>query len=198
MTSSWHDKIMKSTGWILMVRPSQVPLPEDILTRAVSLPSSEGAGEETLTPQSKLVELLQMLQYKRQSYSEHQNRAPPLGVLLSCYDELATEDAPGEYCRTRLPMLDDYLSTNWPTASLRVFAVSPLGQALSATKPTQRTQRRDLKPAGLLLIKRGIAQTTCWRQLSGYCLGGRHGELARWKSGLMKSWWGKRDEHMMY
>lgn len=137
MPSKWREKIERSSGWVLMIRPSQVPLPEDILTRAVSLPAAEGSEDNTLTPQSKLIELLQMLQYKSNSYSEHHGWPPPLAVLLSCYDELSTEKAPAHYCRTRLPMLYAYLSANWPSTRLRIFAVSPLGQALSTTNPDQ-------------------------------------------------------------
>ena len=132
---AWSDKLLKSAGWILMVRPSRVPLPEDILTRAVSIPAGEDTENRTLSPQSRLVELLQMLHYKRQSYLEHEGPPPPLAVLLSCYDELATEQSPCQYCRFRLPMLNSYLSSNWPQSRLHIFAVSPLGQALSPTQP---------------------------------------------------------------
>ena len=39
LPAAWRDKIVKASGWIFLVRPSQIPLPEDILTRAVSLPA---------------------------------------------------------------------------------------------------------------------------------------------------------------
>ena len=135
LPTTWHDKIVKASGWIFMVRPSQVPLPEDILTRAVSFPTVDEPANSTLSPQSKLIEVLQMLQYKKYSYLEHKGMLPPLAVLLSCYDELATEDSPSAYCCARLPMFDQYLSSNWPEDRLRIFGVSPLGQPLSKTRP---------------------------------------------------------------
>ena len=134
LPAAWHDKIVKASGWIFMVRPSQVPLPEDILTRAVLLPAADNPKNSTLSPQSKLIEILQMLQYKKRSYLDHKGMLPPLAVLLSCYDELATEEPPGAYCRARLPMFYQYLSSNWPKARLRIFGVSPLGKQLSQTQ----------------------------------------------------------------
>ena len=97
LPAAWRDKIVTASGWIFMVRPSQVPLPEDILTRAVSFPAIGDPANPMLSPQSRLIEILQMLQYKKRSYLEHKGILPPLAVLLSCYDELATEESPGVY-----------------------------------------------------------------------------------------------------
>ena len=66
-----------------MVRPSQVPLPEDILTRAVSLPAVDDPANSTLSPQSKLIEVLQMLQYKKRFLSGAQgDAAAPSGAFV--------------------------------------------------------------------------------------------------------------------
>lgn len=135
LPAAWRDKLVKASGWIFMVRPSQVPLPEDILTRAVSLPAVDDPVNSTLSPQSKLIEILQMLQYKKQSYLEHKGIPPPIVVLLSCYDELTTDESPDAYCRAHLPMFDQYLLSNWPEERRRIFGVSPLGQPLSQTQP---------------------------------------------------------------
>lgn len=135
LPAAWRDKLVKASGWIFMVRPSQVPLHEDILTRAVSLPAVDDSVNSTLSRQLKLIEILQMLQYKKQSYLEHKGMLPPIVVLLSCYDELTTDKSPGAYCRAHLPMFDQYLSSNWPEERRRIFGVSPLGQPLSQTQP---------------------------------------------------------------
>lgn len=135
LPAAWRDKLVKASGWIFMVRPSQVTLPEDILTRAVSLPAVDDSVNSTLSRQLKLIEILQMLQYKKQSYLEHKGMLPPIVVLLSCYDELATDESPDAYCRAHLPMFDQYLSSNWPEERRRIFGVSPLGQPLSQTQP---------------------------------------------------------------
>ena len=156
LPATWREKLLKSSGWIFMVRPSQVPLPEDILTRPVSLPAANNTENLTLSPQSKLVELLQMLQYKQQSYLEHRDKLPPLAVLLSCYDELNTKQPPREYCRAQLPMLDQYLSSNWPSDQLRFFAVSPLGQALSPKHPDNEYATSGPETKGFVIDEDGF------------------------------------------
>ena len=152
---AWRDKIVKASGWIFMVRPSQVLLPEDILTRAVSFPAVDGPANLTLSPQSKLIEVLQMLQYKKRSYLDHKGMLPPLAVLLSCYDELATEEPPGAYCRARLPMFDQYLSSNWPKDRLRIYGVSPLGQPLSQTNPDEDYAASGPEKRGFIVDEQG-------------------------------------------
>lgn len=137
LPNSWRQRIISASGWIFMVRPSHVPVPDDILTRPVSLPAVDYVSNALLSPQSKQIEVLQMLQFKERCYSEHKGTLPPLAVLLSCYDELATKEPPGTYCRNALPMLSQYLSANWPKERLRIFAVSPLGQPLSQTEPNE-------------------------------------------------------------
>ena len=156
LPATWREKLLKSLGWIFMVRPSQVPLSEDILTRAVSLPAVNDTESPTLSPQSKLVELMQMLQYKRQSYLEHRDKLPPLAILLSCYDELSTEQLPRDYCRAQLPLLDQYLSSNWPSDRLRFFAVSPLGQALSPIEPNNAYAASGPETKGFVIDEGGF------------------------------------------
>lgn len=137
LPSSWRHRIFGASGWILMVRPSQVLLPEDILTRgASSLPSGD-VSRTSLTPQSKQIEILQMLRYKKLSYSDHEDSIPPLIVLLSCYDELETEYPPSTYCQKKLPMLFQYVTSNWDSDRRRILAVSPLGTRLSDREPNQ-------------------------------------------------------------
>ena len=155
LSVTWRDKLLKSAGWIFMIRPSRVPLPEDILTRAVTIPAGKDTENKTLSPQSKLVELLQMLHYKRQSYLEHEGPPPPLAVLLSCYDELGTEQSPREYCHTHLPMLDSYLLSNWPQNRLHIFAVSPLGQALSPDQPDMAYVALGPETQGYIVNEKG-------------------------------------------
>ena len=152
---AWRDKLNSASGWMFMVRPSQVPLPEDILTRAATHPAVDGTTDSTLSPQSKLVEILQMLQYKARAYLDHKWTPPPLAVLLSCYDELSTADPPPDYCRTKLPMFHQYLRSNWPEGRVRIFGVSPLGQALSQTQPDENYAASGPETQGFVVDEQG-------------------------------------------
>lgn len=135
MPLAWRNKIANAAAWAFMVRPSQVRLPGDAFTRQVRLPAADTEADSVLSPQSRLVEILQMLRFKTSAYSEDWYTPPPLCVLLSCYDELNTDLPPGEYCDNHLPMLASYLGAHWPGASLKFFGISPLGRALSDSDP---------------------------------------------------------------
>ena len=130
-------------------------MPEDILTRDVSLPAVDDPANSTLSPQSKLIEVLQMLQYKKRSYLDHKGMLPPLAVLLSCYDELATKEPPGAYCRAHLPMFDQYLSSNWSKDRRRIFGVSPLGQPLSQTNRDEDYVASGPEKRGFIVDEQG-------------------------------------------
>lgn len=152
---AWRDKLASASGWIFMVRPSQVPLPEDILTRAATLPAVDGDTDSTLSPQTKLVEILQMLRYKARAYLDHNWTPPPLAVLLSCYDELATDDPPPVYCRAKLPMFYQYLRSNWPEGRVRILGLSPLGQPLSQTQPDENYAASGPETRGFVIDESG-------------------------------------------
>ena len=155
LPAAWREKLVKASGWLFMVRPSQVPLPEDIFTRAMTLPAVDDSANSALSPQSKLIEVLQMLQFKKQSYLEHKEMPPPIAVLLSCYDELATDESPGAYCRDHLPMFDQYLSSNWPNERRRIFGVSPLGEPLSPTQPNNDYAASGPEKKGFVIDEHG-------------------------------------------
>ncbi len=155
LPAAWRNKLIRASGWIFMVRPSQVPLPEDILTRAMSLAAVDNTENPTLSPQSKLIEILQMLLYKKQSYLENRGMPPPVAVLLSCYDELTTDKPPGAYCREHLPMLDQYLSSNWPREHRQIFGVSPLGQPLNHKEPDDDYVASGPEKKGFVIKEQG-------------------------------------------
>ena len=91
-----------------------------------------------------------MLQYKRQSYFDHEDELPPLAVLLSCYDELHTEQPPRDYSRAQLPMLDQYLSSHWPSGKLRFSLFLHWVRRWIRHNPTMHMQPRGLRQEDLL------------------------------------------------
>lgn len=151
----WRDRIMAASGWVFMLRPSRVTLPEDVLTRKVTLCASEGEPAVTLSAQSRLVEILQMLRFKAAAYAEDWCHAPPVCVLLSCYDELKTDVPPRKYCDERLPLLASYLRSNWPETGVRIFGISPLGQALSDTDPDEDFVAKGPEKMGYVIDETG-------------------------------------------
>lgn len=155
MPSAWREKIIAASAWAFMVRPSRVRLPEDVLTRGARLPPSESDSRATLSAQSRLVEILQMLRFKYAAYAEEWSNPPPICVLLSCYDELNTALTPAEYCQKHLPLLDAFLATNWADENMRIFGVSPLGQSLSDSDPNETYVATGPEKMGYVVYESG-------------------------------------------
>jgi hypothetical protein len=159
MPTAWRSRITESTGWIVLARPSRMPLPEDALTRSAALPARADEAPVRLSPQSRFVELLQMLQFVASAAADHRQALPPIAILLSCYDELESEQTPVEYLVEHLPLIDQYVSCHWPTEDRRIFALSALGQALSKDEPDSRFALEGPENFGFVVDEAGKRST---------------------------------------
>lgn len=135
--SEWQERITKSTGWLLFIRPSLLGDYKDVISRNLgklvqSREESEGEKVEWCD-QARLIELLQIFLFFRGLNASEGACDPVLTVVLSCWDEVETSDqkSPPEFLRERLPLLYTFLSTRWNTEAFSVIGLSALGRALS-------------------------------------------------------------------
>ena len=135
LPATWRDRIIDSAGWLVMVRPTRTVINEDALTRSGTASHADDTVAVSLSGQARVIELLQMLLFIRSASANHLEVPPPLVLLLSCYDEINTELAPDNYIETFLPLIDQFLKTNWPSDRRSVFGLSALGQALNEQTP---------------------------------------------------------------
>lgn len=89
-----------------------------------------------LSTQERLVELLQALLYAGHISSNIPIKSPALTVVLSCYDEVASPidkvwEDPVVVLRRKLPMLSQFIASNWQADKLEVIGLSALGRPLS-------------------------------------------------------------------
>jgi hypothetical protein len=70
-----------------------------------------------------------MLVYVRGAISTEPLRSPRLCLLLSCWDELSTNDRPAAVLEQRLPMFANFVASTW--AEPIVLGLSALGRPLS-------------------------------------------------------------------
>lgn len=143
VSPEWAARVRTSDVWILFIRVSHMFLPEDALSRRIA-PIATGSGPATvreegtiLSGQARLIELLQLLTFVRGLGGVRPVRKPVLGIVLSCYDELADTNAklPAEVLRDRLPLVSDFVCSMWAPESLLVFGVAALGRALDPVEP---------------------------------------------------------------
>jgi hypothetical protein len=148
MNEDWVQRTQEADGWILMIRPTLAKPDDDVFSRPLGdLRDTTGDAEKSprRSVQARLVELLQLLLYARGTNGRRS--APPLAVLLSCWDELKfpANTKPGDVLDSKLPLLASFLRARWRSQAL-IFGVSALGTELST------------KEANEAFIDRGPAQ----------------------------------------
>ena len=125
----WKERIKNADTWLLMVRINKMRVHDDVFSRPLEkLQNPNPDSTMQMSDQARMIELLQMLLHIRGEFSEAQLTAPRLGVLLTCWDELTEMGKPSEIFRTQLPLLSDFVWSNW--ADPLVLGLSALGRSL--------------------------------------------------------------------
>ncbi len=132
--AAWRDRVLASPAWLLLIRPQQTRMSEDIFTRPMSdiTGASVDNREVQASDQARLVELLQMLIYIWSASTAKPLVSPRLGVILSCWDELGADELkqpPAQVLKSRLPMFSSFIHSLW--AEPLVLGLSALGRALT-------------------------------------------------------------------
>lgn len=154
---SWQQRVENADGWILIVRPKQLPLAEDIFSRPLGdLQSSRpAAGAIERSPQARLVELLQMLIYT--THTRTGKAKPALAVVLSCWDELEVPvgTTPELMLRRTLPLLAAFVRNNWDEHHRLVLGLSATGVALSKDSPNKDFIYKGAEQMGWVVTTEG-------------------------------------------
>ena len=133
--TAWRDRVMLASDWVLLLRLHSVRAADDLFSRPLDelgKPSPERKPYEP-SDQARTIELLQILLYVAGVALDRACVCPGLTVLLSCWDELNTDEAPSAVLIKRLPMLAAFIESNWVTPT--VMGLSALEKPLS-TKET--------------------------------------------------------------
>jgi hypothetical protein len=117
-----------------------------------------------LSTQEKLVELLQALLYAGQISSNVPVLSPALTLVLSCYDEAASPvdgvwEDPAAVLRRKLPLLSQFVESNWQPGKLQVIGLSALGKSLSEDESDEEFLDNGPETQGWCICKGG-ARTT--------------------------------------
>lgn len=161
----WQRRIAESDGWVVLIRLGSTPLAETIFERPRAKERMQGSSPELdthdsdeqmrdwqqsppaaatpgantlrlLSPQARLVELLQAMLFVRRIDASKYLLRPTLLVCLSCYDELSdakidgTWDRPERVLQLRMPLLSQFIASTWAPSSFAVIGLSALGKAL--------------------------------------------------------------------
>lgn len=131
ITTVWANRVAAASAWILLIRLHQVHQRDDVFSKPLAELKRAAMPTEELriSDQARLIELLQMLVYIRGSRPDLALETPRLEILLSCWDEISGAGKPSELLRMHMPMLHDFITSNW--AHPVVMGLSALERPLS-------------------------------------------------------------------
>lgn len=152
----WHRRVIESSSWVFMLRPSQYRLTEDVLSKPYSakeIVSEDISSKAKISDQSRLIELLQILLYLHKSSGINRNTRPKVCFLLCCWDELSTKLKPFELLNNQLPMLFDFIHSNWDTPL--IMGLSSLGMSLDKKSENNEYVNNGPEQYGFVVLPDG-------------------------------------------
>lgn len=139
MDEAWQARLMSAHGVLLFIRPDTILDFKNIVDHPIEMELKaweEKAGESTdcrltLATQVGLVELLQVLLYAGEFNRAARLASPKLTILMTCWDEIGSPSGvPAEVLQERIPLLHQFVVSNWQKEAVSVLGLSALGRSL--------------------------------------------------------------------
>ncbi|WP_078130560.1 TRAFAC clade GTPase domain-containing protein [Leptospira alexanderi] len=157
---NWINAIKESNNWIFFIRLNSINKPLDISSVTVTESHLQKNNKElnqiyTLSDQSALIELLQILLYVKENDFHFKNSNLKLTVVLTCWDELKTEDNPYLVFSRSLPLLLDFLESNWEREVLKIVGLAAQGFPLNLEENKEKFLNEGPENFGFFVRENG-------------------------------------------
>jgi len=160
--SKWADSIKQSENWILFIKPSDLTTSYDLSNKTIKpevLENGNGKSEEySVSDQSSFIELLQILLHTKGQDSHFKNSTTKLTVVLTCWDELANPTTPKEELKKVLPLLLNFIETNWIESKINILGLSPQGGSLKDPELKSKYQEEGSENFGYIIKSDGAKE----------------------------------------
>lgn len=161
LNKEWKNSIEESDNWILFIRLNSINKPLDISDvtfseqHKQSSTTAETNTEYQISDQSFFIELLQILLHSKK-YDYHLiNDKLKLTVVLTCWDEMNTEEKPGDLLRKKLPLLFNFIESNWIKTYLNIIGLSAQEFSLDIPENKEKYQIEGPEEFGYLVLPDG-------------------------------------------
>lgn len=157
---SWKTRAKTNDRWILFIRPNEVRHPYDLSHSGHANPEAAdtkvSSTTEILSHQYHFIELMQALLHARDIGSKSRIDSPTVLVVLTCWDELATDGSPYKVLQDKMPLFQQFLKTNWNKSSYKVIGLSSQGFKLEGDDDAKDKYLDDLPESfGYLILEDG-------------------------------------------
>lgn len=160
LNKDWKLSISESDNWVLFIRLNSINKPLDISDITYSeqhRKSSEimSETEDKMSDQSFFIELLQILLHSK-GYDYHLiNHKLKLTVVLTCWDEMNSKEKPYDLLKSKLPLLLNFMESNWDAKVLKIIGLSAQGFALDTAENKEKYQIEGPEEFGYLVLQDG-------------------------------------------
>lgn len=156
----WLDAIKESDNWVFFIRLNNISEQLDISKITVTEEHTQGSSEVVEIPfsisdQSALIELLQILLHSKEHDYHFKNSKVKLTVVLTCWDELETEEKPKQVLLNNLPLLLNFIESNWSSEKLKIIGLSAQGFPLNSEENKEKYQIEGSENFGYLVKEDG-------------------------------------------
>jgi Double-GTPase 1 len=172
----WMEAVQKSDHWLFFIRINSINKSLDISNPPATGAPIQGEPDSEmkydLSEQSSLIELLQIL-LDRKGYDYHfKNDKVKLMVVLTCWDELKTSEKPKNILKNHLPLLLNFVETNWASTHLKIMGLSAQGFALDNAENQEKYEIEGGENFGYVVTEAGqkieditelITETLLWK-----------------------------------
>lgn len=130
LSQEWLREVRNSNTWVLFIRLNSIEKNFDLTTKnpdeTSGAPST--ATKYKMSDDAFFVDLLQILSYAK-NLDTTAGQLPKVVLALTCFDEidLKKETTPTKIFNDALPLLSQFLSSNWIADNVKVIGISALG-----------------------------------------------------------------------
>lgn len=134
ISGPWGDRVNEATDWLLLIRLHTLKGEADVFSRPLADLGNTSSTQKEHKPsdQARLIELLQMLLQISPASRDNPIKRPSLTILLSCWDEIESNNEPPAVLRASLPMFCDFIESVWEQPM--IMGLSALGRPLAEDK----------------------------------------------------------------
>lgn len=161
LNKEWTTSIKESNSWILFIRLNNINKPLDISDVTYSEQHQKSSKEQVseteykISDQSFFIELLQIFLHAKGTDYHKVNDKPKLTIVLTCWDEMNTQENPYEVLKSKLPLLLNFLESNWDNGYLNIMGLSAQGFSLTTAKNKEKYQIEGPEEFGYIVLPGG-------------------------------------------
>jgi double-GTPase-like protein len=141
VSEHWQEMLQKSSHWILFIRLGAIDKNHDLTTKSPSENSQKTGSDRTeykISDEVLFTELLQVLSFAKCARASDGSNSKII-IALTCYDEIETKaQTPLKVFTEALPLLSQYISSNWSSRDIKVIGVSALGLDLNIEENSKK------------------------------------------------------------